>query len=359
MFLLGALVGSLATLLAIGTGCPDTLRRNLPLAVWLGSAPAAPSGSQSDAATNAEPGEAASRAARPPLARRSRAGADRRGAASHGTAAGGPPGGEETPTNLAETAAPGSPAAQSGSPAAPPAAGALLRDPSATRIALVIDDLGRSLQDLDNLRSLGIPIAYAVLPFETQTPEVVAALRRRHEEILCHLPMEPRSGPDPGPGALRAAMTRDQLRQATLAALAAVPGATGVNNHMGSSISADPASMAVILTVVGSHNLFFLDSRTSAQSVAYRLAAAMGIPAAERQVFLDDDLTPTAIADQFHHLLTLARTRGEAIAIGHPHSATLATLATEVPRAQALGYHFVHVSALLDRPTAPPLVSGR
>jgi hypothetical protein len=222
------------------------------------------------------------------------------------------------------------------------------------RVALVIDDLGRSLEELDDLHRLGVPITYAVLPFESQTQEVVAALRRRHDEILCHLPMEPRSGGNPGPGALREGMSPEQLRQSTLAAIAAVPGAVGVNNHMGSALSADPASMSTILGVLAERGLFFLDSRTSAQSVGFRIATSLGVPAAERQVFLDDDPRPAAVAAEFQHLLELARTRGGAIAIGHPHSATLATLAAEVPRAQALGYRFVQVSALLARPPAPP-----
>jgi len=227
-------------------------------------------------------------------------------------------------------------------------------------VALVIDDLGRSLEELDDLHRLGVPITYAVLPFESQTPEVVATLRRRHDEILCHLPMEPKSGGNPGPGALREGMSPEQLRQSTLAAIAAVPGAVGVNNHMGSALSADPGSMSTILGVLAERGLFFLDSRTSAQSVGYRVATALGIPAAERQIFLDDDPRPAAVAAEFQHLLDLARTRGAAIAIGHPHSATLATLATEVPRAQALGYRFVQVSALLDRPpAAPPATTGR
>jgi len=227
------------------------------------------------------------------------------------------------------------------------------------RIALVIDDLGRSLDELDNLHRLGVPITYAVLPFESQTAEVAAALRRRHDEILCHLPMEPRSGGNPGPGALRAGMSPEQLRQSTLAAIAAVPGAVGVNNHMGSALSADAGSMSTILSVLAARGLYFLDSRTSAQSVGFRVATSLGVPAAERQIFLDDDPRPEAVAAEFQRLLEMARTRGGAIAIGHPHPATLATLAAEVPRAQALGYRFVQVSALLDRPPAAPLPSGR
>jgi polysaccharide deacetylase 2 family uncharacterized protein YibQ len=217
-------------------------------------------------------------------------------------------------------------------------------------IALVIDDLGRSLADLDTLKGLGVPLTYAVLPYESQTTVVAETLRRRGEEVLCHLPMEPRSGGNPGPGALRLGMSPDELRQSTVAALRAVPGAVGVNNHMGSGLSADETSMGAILQVLSARGLFFLDSRTSAQSVGFRLATELGIPAAERQVFLDDDLSSEAIHAQFLRLLEMARSRGEAIAIGHPHAVTLATLAVEVPRAQALGYRFVPVSALLERP---------
>lgn len=222
------------------------------------------------------------------------------------------------------------------------------------RVALVIDDLGRSVDDLDALAELSVPISYAVLPFEEQTPQVVTELRRRGEEILLHLPMEPAAAEkDPGPGALRLGMTAEQLRQSTLAALQAVPGAAGVNNHMGSGLSADEPSMTTILGVLSSRGLFFLDSRTSAQSVGYRVAARLGLPAAERQVFLDPDPSPEAIRAQFHRLLGLARTRGAAVAIGHPLPETLAVLAEEVPKARDLGYEFVPVSYLLDRPDAP------
>lgn len=222
------------------------------------------------------------------------------------------------------------------------------------RVALVIDDLGRSVADLRAIEGLNVPLSYAVLPFEEQTPQVVDELRDRNAEILLHLPMEPAAAEkDPGPGALRLGMTPEQLRQNTLAALQAVPGAVGVNNHMGSGLSADEPSMNTILGVLSSRGLFFLDSRTSAQSVGYRVATRLGLPAAERQVFLDPDPSPEAIRAQFHRLLGLARTRGAAVAIGHPLPETLAILEEEVPKAKALGYEFVPVSYLLDRPDAP------
>jgi uncharacterized protein len=244
------------------------------------------------------------------------------------------------------------PAATTGQ-AAPPPPEPVPVLPGEVHVALVIDDLGRSLPEIDDLERLGVPLTYAVLPFEEETPRVVAELRRRGSEVICHLPMEPKNGADPGPGALRLGMTRDELRTSTVAALAAVPGAVGVNNHMGSGLSADAGSMEAILKVLAARGLFFLDSRTSAESVGYRVATALGVPAAERQVFLDDDPRPEAVHAQFQRLLDLARQRGAAIAIGHPHPATLAALAAEVPRALSLGYQFVPVSYLMDKPGSP------
>ncbi|HLX06379.1 MAG TPA: divergent polysaccharide deacetylase family protein [Thermoanaerobaculia bacterium] len=304
-----------------------------------------PASLQDDGVAQAPPGASASRPRR-------RGGMRPDATASSTAAAGGVRRSGEGAALTGDTAGALAPGA-----ATAPARGTAAGGPAAAgppRIALVIDDLGRSLEDLERLRRLGVPITYAVLPFESQTPEVAAALRQRHEEILCHLPMEPASGGDPGPGALRAGMSREQLRESTLAAIAAVPGAVGVNNHMGSALSTDAASMSAILGVLAPRGLYFLDSRTSAHSVGFRVATELGVPAAERQVFLDDDPRPEAVASQFQRLLELARGRGNAIAIGHPHPATLATLAAEVPRAQAGGYRFVAVSALLERPPTPP-----
>lgn len=221
------------------------------------------------------------------------------------------------------------------------------------RIAIVIDDLGRSVSDLSVLETFGVPLAYSVLPFEVLTAEVVAEINRNGWEMLCHLPMEPRSGVDPGPGALTSMMSTDELAAATRAALSAVPGAVGVNNHMGSTLSADERSMNAILEVVGERGMFYLDSRTSAESVAYRSAIEHGIPAAERQVFIDAEIAVEAIEEQFDRLLRLASERGAAVAIAHPHRPTLEVLAYRIPDAVARGYEFVPVSFLLDRPAAP------
>ncbi len=213
----------------------------------------------------------------------------------------------------------------------------------------MIDDLGASETEIEEIERFGVPITYSVLPYEAETGAVVAELSSRGEELLCHLPMEPEGAGDPGPGALLASMSDAELVLATDRALAAVPGAAGVNNHMGSGLTADLRAMRAVLGRLGDKHLFFLDSRTSAKSVAYAQAIELGVPAAERQVFLDDLEAPQAIRAQFARLLALARKKGVAIAIGHPHPNTLAVLADEIPKALAAGFEIVPVSYLLDR----------
>ncbi|MEM6794077.1 MAG: divergent polysaccharide deacetylase family protein [Acidobacteriota bacterium] len=216
------------------------------------------------------------------------------------------------------------------------------------RVALVIDDLGRSLQDVETLGSLGIPVTYAVLPFEAKTREVVARLRERGEEILCHLPMEAAGRANPGPGALRLSMSDGELRRATLEALGEVPGAIGVNNHMGSAVVADSRAMAAVLGLLKDQGLAFLDSRTTAETLGYSMARHMGVRAAERQVFLDTHRDRAFIAGQFQALLDAAEKRGGAIGIAHPYDETLEILVAEVPKARAAGFEFIPASSLFD-----------
>jgi len=221
--------------------------------------------------------------------------------------------------------------------------------PAGGRIALVIDDLGRRPSDLAAIAALGVPVAHAVLPYEPHSAAMAAAAAAAGAEVLLHLPMEALDGEDPGPGALRLGMDDAALAEATRKALAAVPEAIGINNHMGSAVSADRRAMAVVLGVARERGLFFLDSRTTAATVGFRLARELGVPAAERQIFLDDSLSAADIEAELERLRALALEEGSAIAIGHPHPVTFAQLAAEVPRAQAAGVRFVRLSELLAR----------
>ena len=227
---------------------------------------------------------------------------------------------------------------------------AALEDPSpevSPAVAIVIDDLGRSVETVRRLEALGVDLTYSVLPFEVRTPEVVRTLRRGNREILCHLPMQAAGEADPGPGALTIAMTPEEVDRRTREALASVPGASGVNNHMGSGFSSDAGLMRVVLQVIAEKELYFLDSRTSALTQGFAVARELGLPAAERQVFLDRERQRAAIAAQLEELLLRASERGSAVGIGHPYAETLEVLEEWIPGAVARGFRFVTVGELV------------
>jgi polysaccharide deacetylase 2 family uncharacterized protein YibQ len=153
---------------------------------------------------------------------------------------------------------------------------------------------------------------------------------------------------NPGPGALLVGLDPAEVILRLDTALASVPGARGVNNHMGSAATADPALMATLMGALGERGLLFLDSLTTPHSVAWREARAAGLPVLRNRLFLDvDHLDEAAISARLAELVGVARASGQAIGIGHPHAATAAVLARELPDYMAAGVRFVTVSELL------------
>ena len=188
------------------------------------------------------------------------------------------------------------------------------------RIAIVIDDLGHDRAAAERLLALGLPLSYAVLPFENHSVEVAELLRSRGAEILLHLPMEPEGGADPGPGALTERMSPAEAADATRVALDAVVGAVGVNNHMGSAVTADRATMEAAIGVLDEKGLFFLDSRTSAESVGYDVARSASVPTSRRDLFLDEVDDEEAIGKAIDQLIAIARAKGAALRMHPPGS---------------------------------------
>ncbi len=216
------------------------------------------------------------------------------------------------------------------------------------RVAIVIDDLGANLKAGERLLDLPVPVALSILPYTEHATELAEKTRSRDWDVMLHLPME-HVGVNwrQAPGALRTHMQYEEFLAAFRASLDALPQATGFNNHMGSRITQNPRQMRWLMRSAGNHNLFFLDSRTTPNTVAEKAAADAGLRSARRDVFLDDDPDPVAIHRQFERLLKLAREQGKAIAIGHPYPETLEYLETRLPELRD-EYEFVKISALLN-----------
>ena len=244
---------------------------------------------------------------------------------------------------------------KSGKPAKKPAkdrSAALSPKPSARTIlvAIVIDDLGQDLKPAQELLALPARITYAVLPGLAQSKKVAELARQNKRELLLHLPMEPKNrSMKASPGTLRSDMTPMDFLTTLSDDVASVPGAVGVNNHEGSALTENREAMKFLMAELKARELLFLDSLTSPRSIAFATAKEFGLKAAKRDVFLDNEGdNADYIAKQLEELARVAKERGRAIGIGHPHPATIAALRKWLPLASQQGIEIVSVSRLMQ-----------
>ena len=219
---------------------------------------------------------------------------------------------------------------------------------AAGRVAIIFDDAGATREQLDPILLLGRPVTIAVLPGLAASRAVAERAAAAGLEVLLHVPLEAEETERRlGPGGITTAMTTEEIVAVMRADLADVPGAIGVNGHMGSRATADRRVMTAVLGVVREYNLFFIDSRTTPATVALPVAQELGIPALERTVFLDNEDDPVYIAGQIRQLLTAARTRAFAIGIGHAQKMTAEVLRDLLPEFDRAGVRLVPVSVLI------------
>lgn len=220
------------------------------------------------------------------------------------------------------------------------------------QVALVVDDMGNSLDVLDDLVSIGLPLDIAILPDSEHPRETAERAAAAGLEVLLHLPLESANGNGGAGyagGLITSGMPAEEVLRTIAAGIDAVPGIRGVNNHMGSKVTTDRDMMRVILPPLRDRGLFFLDSLTSGRSVAYDEALRLGMPAARRDVFLDADGDGTRAGERLRELFQAARRHGRAIGICHPFPATLAALKSDFPLAAVYGLEIVPVSRLARR----------
>lgn len=215
--------------------------------------------------------------------------------------------------------------------------------------AVIVDDIGTDLRA--GRRAIRLPeaVALSVLPYTSHARPLAERAYRQGHEVMAHLPMQPNGEAHPGPEALWLDTPEPEVRRRVRKALRAVPHARGVNNHMGSLVTRHPGHMAWVMEeIAGRGGLYFVDSRTTARTVAQQLAAEHGIPNAAREVFLDPQRDAEVIAEQFERFVELSQRQGGVIAIGHPYAETLRLLERELPRLRERGVRLVPVSALVE-----------
>lgn len=223
-------------------------------------------------------------------------------------------------------------------------------DRTAGRIAIVIDDFG--YQDQALIRAfcdLPQPITFSIFPGERHTAWTARRATEKNHGVMVHLPMEPVGYPEhnPGPDAIFVDDAPEKIAALTQNALAAVPHARGMNNHMGSRVTQNAAAMKAVLQIVKQRDFFFVDSRTSPRSVAYAIAREMGIRSGRGALFLDLAADEGAIAKQLYALAARARQEGAAIGIGHAKRETLRALQRVLPALEEQGFAFVLAEELV------------
>lgn len=188
------------------------------------------------------------------------------------------------------------------------------------KIAIIIDDLGYNPELASAFFGLDLALSFSILPSAPFTDVIVREANRMRREIILHQPMEPKDYPSvtPGQGALLLSMNKREIRQVLDRNLKQITGARGVNNHMGSSFTENREKMSLVLQELERRGLFYIDSRTTKGTVGFEQAKKIGLPAAERAVFLDNNRSPRAIYAQVERLIDLAKQSGAAIGIGHP-----------------------------------------
>ena len=214
-------------------------------------------------------------------------------------------------------------------------------------IAIVIDDMGLDRKRSARAVALPGPLTLSWLPYATDVGRQAAAARAAGHEILLHAPMQPQGHEDPGPDALLVSLSTDEIRRRVQADLDLLPEAVGLNNHMGSRFTRDPRAMTPVIEELKRRGLLFLDSRTTGGSVGADEARDAAVPYAVRDVFLDDVMTVDAVRAQLAKVETIARRRGFAVAIGHPHDATLDALEPWLKSLPARGFVEVPISAII------------
>jgi len=223
-------------------------------------------------------------------------------------------------------------------------------DSSVPAIAIIIDDLGnRRPQGIDAL-SLPGPVTYAILPHTPFATYFANDAFTQGKEVILHQPMESTHGKALGPGGLTENMSEAQVLSVLHENLSSIPHISGLNNHMGSLLSAQEQPIDWMMQAVASlaKPLFFVDSRTTPQSVIATLARRNGVATITRDVFLDNSKKPHDIRMQFLKLVERAKSRGTALAIGHPYNSTIEVLKQELANLSNHGVRLVKVSRLIE-----------
>ena len=220
-------------------------------------------------------------------------------------------------------------------------------DSQQPRMVIIIDDMGDNLAQGIAAINLPGPLAYAILPHTPKSKVLAEMANSQGKDVMVHVPMDNTHRLELGPGGLTDSLSKDVFLKTLRDGLKAVPYAVGFNNHMGSLLTQKETQMQWAMQVAKKQQMFFIDSLTTSDTVAWKAARQADIPWLIRDIFLDHEQTPEFVERQFNAGVALARERGFAVLIGHPYPVTINYLQEALPRLGELGIQLVAPSGFL------------
>ncbi len=218
------------------------------------------------------------------------------------------------------------------------------------KVAIIIDDLGNNLQQGRALIDLPYQLTYSFLPNRPYSQRLAKMAASNGKEVMVHLPMQSARRSDLGSGALTLELTQTEFQESVQVSIDSVPHARGVNNHMGSLLTQHPGHMSWLMEVLSNRgdNLYFVDSKTTALTVASQIANEHYIPNISRDVFIDSSKHEPDIRRQLKYLKKIAARKGFAVAIGHPYASTIKLLSDYLPTLLEHNIEVVPVTKLIE-----------
>ncbi|MEG6586367.1 divergent polysaccharide deacetylase family protein [Dendrosporobacter sp. 1207_IL3150] len=215
-------------------------------------------------------------------------------------------------------------------------------------LAIVIDDFGYTKEVIGAFTDINKPLTFAVIPYRPYSNEAATRGLSSGKQVILHLPMEPLASSEQSEEkTITVNMTDSDIQAFASKAIQAVPGIIGVNNHQGSRATAAKRVMLNVIKVVKNNSLFFIDSRTNSESVAFATARQLGVKTGENNIFLDNEDDVNAIKKQLRSAGQIAGRYGNAIAIGHARINTAKAITEMIPELEASGIRLVFASKLL------------
>lgn len=218
-------------------------------------------------------------------------------------------------------------------------------------IAIIIDDIGNNLEAGKRVIDSKFPVTCSILPARPHSIKLARLAHKNGKEVMLHLPMQASKSERLGHGGLTADMTKREFTRTIEISIDAIPHARGINNHMGSLLTSSSSQMEWLMQTIANRDehLFFVDSRTTAKTVASDAAQSYHIPSVQRDIFLDDTAHDEKfVRQQIKQLIRVAKKQGYAVAIGHPHKTTLSVLEQELSNLNNEEVELVTVTELIS-----------